>query len=266
MQSESRILVWDLATRLFHWTLAGGFIAAATISLVLGDDSPLFPYHAIVGLTLVLMVGLRVAWGVVGTRYARFGSFAFGPSAIIEYSRGVLTGKGMRHIGHNPGSSLAIFLMLAIILGLGATGFMLGTGNESVKEIHELLSYSMLGVVAVHILGVIIHSVRHRENITASMVHGRKSGDPSASIKSAQPIAGVAFLLIVGAWAFGLVRAYDPATMTTRLPLLGTTLTLGENESEEGEEGEEGEAAGERGAAGAGGASQSEQQEDDDDD
>ena len=243
MQSESRILVWDRATRLFHWTLAGGFIAAATISLVLGDDSPLFPYHAIVGLTLVLMVGLRVAWGVVGTRYARFGSFAFGPSAIIEYSRGVLTGKGMRHIGHNPGSSLAIFLMLAIILGLGTTGFMLGTGNESVKEIHELLSYSMLGVVAVHILGVIIHSVRHRENITASMIHGHKVAEASDAISSARPLIAATFLLIAGLWALGLVRNYNPATQTTTLPLLGTVLQLGENENEggRGTEGNRGE-------------------------
>ena len=229
----TRILVWDWATRAFHWLFAGGFIAAATISLALGEHSPLFPYHAIIGLTLVLMVLLRVMWGLIGTRYARFASFAHGPSAVMRYSRGILTGKGDRHIGHNPGSSVAIFLMLAIMLGLGATGFMLGTGNEGVKEIHELLSYAMLAVVAVHVLGVVLHTVRHRENITASMVHGRKSGDTSQAIKSALPLAGAAFVLVVGAWAFGLVRAYDPATMTTRLPILGTSLTLGENEREE---------------------------------
>lgn len=228
MQSESRVLVWDLATRLFHWIFAGGFAAAATLSLVLDDDSPLFPYHAIIGLTLVLMVVMRVAWGLVGTRYARFASFVYGPRSIIEYSRGVLTGRGARHIGHNPGSSVAIFLMLALMLGLGITGFMMGTGTKGIKDIHELMSYAMLGVIGVHILGVAVHTLRHRENITASMVHGRKMADPSAAIRSAQPIAAAVLLLVAGAWAFGLARNFDAATARTRLPVLGTSLKLGD--------------------------------------
>jgi hypothetical protein len=67
----SRALVWDLPVRLFHWLFAGGFIAAAIIALVLGDDSLLFPFHAIIGLVLVFLVVLRVIWGFIGSRYAR---------------------------------------------------------------------------------------------------------------------------------------------------------------------------------------------------
>ena len=77
-----RTLVWDIPTRLFHWLFAGGFIAAAVIALGQSDDSPLFPYHGIIGLALGLMLVLRVLWGIVGTRHARFGSFAFGPRAV----------------------------------------------------------------------------------------------------------------------------------------------------------------------------------------
>lgn len=64
----ARVLIWDLPTRLFHWLFAGGFRAAVFIAIVIGEDGALFPYHAIIGLTIALMVILRLAWGVAGTR------------------------------------------------------------------------------------------------------------------------------------------------------------------------------------------------------
>ncbi len=232
----NRVLIWDLPTRLFHWLLSGGFIAAAIISLVLGEDSWLFPYHAIIGLTIALMVCLRVVWGVAGTRYARFGTFIFGPGAVVEYMKGTLVGGGKRYIGHNPGSAVAIFALLVLVLAMAVTGIMLGQGNESLKEIHEILSYFTVGVVVVHVLGVALHTIRHRENITASMIHGKKNAEPSDAIPSARPIIALAFLVIAGAWAAGLVRGYNPATQTTTLPLIGTELQLGESENEGGHE------------------------------
>lgn len=227
-----RTLVWDVPTRLFHWLLATGFGGAASISMLLDDDGPLFPYHAMIGLTLSLMVGMRVIWGLVGTRYARFGSFAFGPRAVLAYIKSTLLGGGARHIGHNPGSAYAIFAMLLLLAALGVTGFMLGRGNEGVKEIHELCANVMLGVVGIHILGVALHTMRHRENITASMIHGKKAAEPADAIPSARPIFGVVFLAITAAWALGILWNYDPSTRSTTLPLIGAALQLGEAEHE----------------------------------
>lgn len=79
----ARTLVWDLPTRLFHWIFAFGFAIAAVIALGLGDDSPAFPLHALIGLVLGMAIALRVMWGFVGSRHARFASFAFGPSAVL---------------------------------------------------------------------------------------------------------------------------------------------------------------------------------------
>lgn len=230
------VLIWDLPTRLFHWILATGFAVSAILALGLGDDSPLFPYHAIIGLTITLMVVLRIIWGIVGTRYARFGSFIFGPGAVIEYMKGALFGGGKRHIGHNPGSAVAIFALLALVLALAVTGFMMGRGNEAIKEVHEILAWVTVGVVAVHVLGVASHTIRHRENITASMIHGKKHAEPSDAITSGRQLIAVVLLAIAGAWSVGLVRNYTPATQTTTLPLLGTSLQLGENEYEGGKE------------------------------
>lgn len=228
----SRVLIWDLPTRLFHWLLAAGFSIAAVIALLLGDDSSLFPYHSIIGLTLAIMVALRLVWGLVGTRFARFTSFAFGPTAVLAYLTGVARGTGSRHIGHNPASAYAIYTMLGLIIALAATGIMMGTGNESVKDIHEFLAYAMLAVVGVHVLGVIVHTIRFKENITASMIHGRKHADAALAISSARPIGAAVFLVMTGAFTLSLLTRYDPATQQTTLPLFDTRITLGEAESE----------------------------------
>ena len=167
-----------------------------------------------------------------GTRYARFGTFIFGPGAVIEYMKGTLVGDGKRYVGHNPGSALAIFALLALVLAMAVTGVMMGLGNESVKDIHEILAWVMVGVAVMHVLGVALHTIRHRENITASMIHGKKHAEPVDAIASSKPIIAIILLIAVGAWTMGLVRNYNPVTQSTTLPLIGTVLQLGENENE----------------------------------
>lgn len=236
MSIVSKNLVWDLPTRLFHWLFAAGFTVAAVTALLPDDDSPLFPYHALIGLTITLMVSLRVVWGIIGSRYARFASFAFGPAAVAQYMKGTLLGGARRYIGHNPGSAYAIFAMFLLMVGLAATGIMMGRGNEGVKELHEALAYVTVGVVIAHVLGVVLHTVRHRENIVAGMIHGRKDIDPADSIRSAHPVAAAVFLIAAAAWAFGLVSSFDPTARTTRLPILGVSLQIGEAEHDRGGE------------------------------
>lgn len=232
MSKLGRVLIWDLPTRLFHWLLVVGFSVAAVLALVVGDDGPLFPYHAILGLTLALMVVLRVFWGLVGSRYARFSSFAYGPRALLAYLRGVLREGGARHAGHNPGSAWAIFAMLGLILALSATGLLLGLGNEAIEELHELLAYSMVGVAVLHVLGVALHTVRQRENITASMIHGRKEAEAGAGITAQHYVAATVFLVLSCAWAWGLLASYDAASRSTKLPVIGVSVQLGEAEDD----------------------------------
>lgn len=223
-----RILIWDLPTRLFHWLLAGSFIGSFTIANVVDDDSSTFVVHMLLGAVMGVMVAFRLVWGVIGSRYARFGSFAFGPRDVLAYLEGTFRGRGKRYLGHNPGSSVAIWAMLALTLGLGASGAFMST-NEALEEVHEILAYALLGVVITHVLGVLWHTLRHRENITASMVTGTKEGEPSEGISSIHPIAAVAFLLLTAAWTAVLIRGYDPATRGVVLPF-DTRLQLGEGQ------------------------------------
>lgn len=229
----ARILVWDLPTRLFHWLFAGSFAAAFTIGQVVDDDAAAFKLHMLLGGVMAFMVLLRVVWGLVGSRHARFASFAFGPRAIVDYLGRALRGQETHHAGHNPGSSVAILLMLALALGLAGTGAFMSRGGEVLEEAHEVLAYLMVTVVAVHVAGVAWHTYRHRENITRGMIDGHKVADPEQGIGSTHPVVAVVFLALVGLWTAGLVQGYDPATERVTLPLVGASFVLGEGEEHE---------------------------------
>lgn len=229
----TRVLVWDLPTRLFHWLFAGSFVAAFTIGQVVDDDAAAFKLHMLLGGVMAFMVALRALWGFVGSRHARFSAFAFGPRAVYDYLSRALRGQETPHPGHNPGSSVAIFLMLALALGLAGTGAFMSRGGEVLEEAHEVLAYLMVTVVAAHVAGVAWHTYRHRENITRGMIDGHKVADPEQGITSAHPVVAAVFLALVGLWTIGLVRGYDPATGRVTLPLVGASIVLGEEEEHE---------------------------------
>jgi cytochrome b len=208
--------------------LAVGFLTAFGIAQFGGDDSSLFPFHGLLGLVLGFMWLLRIIWGFVGTKHARFESFAYRPGEVLRYLKDALIGRARRYAGHNPGSSAAALAMFVLLPGIVATGLLMGSGMEWVEDLHQLLAYAMIAVVLVHILGLALHTSRHRENIALSMVNGLQAGDPRDAIRSARPLVGVAFLLLTGLWAGGLYRNYDPGTGQTVLPVVGSTVQLTE--------------------------------------
>lgn len=222
--------VYDWPTRIFHWLFAATFAGAFFIGKTFDDDSPNFPYHMLLGMTLVAGVVFRIIWGFTGSRYARFGSFILKPSAALTYFKHVLSGKGPRFPGHNPASSWAALVMMALGLGLGATGYLMTSGGnkELFEELHELLGNLLLVTAIVHIAGVSLHTLVHRELIGLSMVHGRKkSVEGQHGIARSHWVAGLMFLALVGGFALHLVKSYDPTHRT--LNLFGTTLNLGES-------------------------------------
>jgi cytochrome b len=200
-----RTLIWDVPTRLFHWTLASSFAGAW---LTRASD-PWLAVHVFFGYLMLGLIGFRIIWGLVGTHYARFDSFWYGPKAAITYLRQVLSGKAMRHIGHNPSGSLAIYLLLVIAMAIGLSG-MLTLGSEEqhgllagwfdiaqggqFKNVHEMLVNLMLALVLVHIAGVIVESLLHKENLARSMLTGIKLAGSSA--QQALPRWRVAFVML----------------------------------------------------------------------
>lgn len=210
--SAERTRVWDLPTRIFHWTFAGSFALAWLTS----ESERWMNLHLMLGYTFAAMLLFRLLWGVVGSRYARFSSFLFSPSALFAYLRSLVAGRPEHHLGHNPAGAVAIFLML----GLGAVVAITGlatyqdVGGEWLEELHEGAASAMLAVVVIHIAGVVVSSLMHRENLARAMVTGWKRGAPAEGIGAPHWLAGIVLLLAVlgtwGAWQAGLTGGLLP--------------------------------------------------------
>ncbi len=208
------IRVWDLPVRVFHWLLALSFTGAYLTAEM--DDWRLV--HVTLGYTLAGLVGFRIIWGVVGTDSARFSRFVRGPQTTLRYLRSMIDGRPQHFTGHNPAGAMAIVLMLVIALFLASSGWLLYTerAGEWMEEVHELIANLMLAVVLLHVAGVIVASLLHRENLAKAMVTGYKqatSGTPAQSLR-----AGTALLLLIavlGFWWWQGSAAEAPASDST---------------------------------------------------
>ena len=182
----NKIRIWVLPIRLFHWTFAGSLTAALAIGFLVDDDSPLFQFHALVGLVAAFSLVVRLGLGLVGSKYNRFTAFPVRPGEAAGYFCGVLTGKARRYLAHNPGGAIAALLMFAVVPLLVVTGA--GGFGEAGEELHEGLAIALLALIGAHLAGLVWHTLRHREPIALSMVTGRKDGPEAASLPSAQPL------------------------------------------------------------------------------
>ena len=198
-----KIRVWDVPTRVGHWMLASAFIVA----LASGDSEAMRLVHVTVGLTFTGVLAFRLFWGVAGTRYARFTSFLFSPREVYAYLRSIVQGRADHWVGHNPAGSYAIYLLLlsgVIVAGTGIASYT-KVGGDWVEQAHEVVSYLMLGVVGVHVAGVLVSSKLHRENLVRSMLDGYKQGMDTQAISSFRPL-WLAGLLVIAAAASLLVK------------------------------------------------------------
>jgi cytochrome b len=158
--------------RVFHWSLAALFV----IAYVTGDE--IEKVHIAAGYTIGALLALRIVWGLVGPRHARFANFVRPPRAVLAYLRDVMLFRAPRYLGHNPAGGAMIVALIVMLAGTCATGLMMTTdafwGAEWVEEVHEALANLTAGLVALHILGVLVASFEHGENLVKAMVTGRK--------------------------------------------------------------------------------------------
>lgn len=197
LQTPSRILVWDLPTRLFHWLLATAFLGA----WLTAESERWRDLHALLGYTMLVLVAFRLVWGFVGTRYARFASFVYGPRDVLAYLRGLTNLRAAHCTGHNPVGSWAIYGLLGLVLLVGATGIATfnDAGGHWVEDLHEGTANAMLALVFVHIAGVLAGSVLHRENLVGAMLTGYKAGRADDGIGRPRRIVAMLLLALIAA-------------------------------------------------------------------
>jgi cytochrome b len=195
------VAVWDPVVRITHWALAAGFLIAY-FSPEEGGANP-GNLHVWAGYALGAIVLLRVLWGFVGPRYARFSDFVFGPTAVVKYLIDLVFGHPRRYLGHSPAGgamvvALLVTLAASVVTGVAAYGDRgkgpLANGvtmpitrayaesNEAgpsgsgsvIGELHGAITTITLILVILHIVGVVVASVMHRENLVTAMISGKK--------------------------------------------------------------------------------------------
>ena len=184
--TRQEVKVWDPLVRLFHWSLAAGFVVA----YVSGEEWETL--HVYAGYTIAGLLVFRLIWGLIGTRHARFSDFVTRPSVAWRYLKDTLKGKAKRYLGHNPaGAAMIVVLLLSLLFttvsGLalyaiedqagplaGVMGQLGEHWEELFEELHEFFANFSVLLVLIHIGGVIVESLLHRENLVRSMFTGRK--------------------------------------------------------------------------------------------
>lgn len=183
--AQQDIKVWDIFVRIFHWSLVLSF----TVAWLTEDD--LMTLHTYAGYAVAGLVTLRLVWGFIGSPYARFSNFAYGFGAMKAFLKDTLQFKARRYLGHNPAGAVMIFLMLAGLILTAGSGMMLygaeegagplagmaaslGAYEHTLEDLHEFFANLTLLMVFVHIAGVVVESLIHRENLARAMVTGRK--------------------------------------------------------------------------------------------
>lgn len=211
MTNGLRVKVWDLPLRLFHWLL----VAAIALAFLSSDEgSPLNQWHILAGWIAGILIVFRLVWGFVGGEHSRFSDFVR-PSRIFEHLSGLAKGRLEPTLGHNPLGAMAVLLMLVLAALTVATG---AFGGEPMEDLHEIVGWTLLAMVAVHILAVVIMSILQHENLVRSMISGTKPAQRHPGARDARSPGAAALVLgviaVVGATI--AVLRYDPHAFTLR--------------------------------------------------
>ena len=192
MSNSSKIMVWDPLVRFFHWSLASAFIIAYV------TEENFMVVHSWAGYLILALISVRFIWGFIGTRYARFSDFVYSSQSIVEFLKDTLKFKAKRYIGHNPAGGAMVILLMVSLFITTTSGILVygaeeqagpvahwfsqagGFWAEILEGLHEFFANFTLLLVVVHVVGVVVESLIHQENLVSSMVSGLKSSKPDS--------------------------------------------------------------------------------------
>jgi cytochrome b len=210
--ATARTRVWDLPTRLFHWTLA-----TAVIGLVATGLTGVMEWHFRLGYTVLALLLFRLTWGFVGGRWSRFSAFIYAPGAVVAYLRGRAHPDHL--IGHTPLGALSVFGVLAILAVQVATGlmaddeisasgpltrFVAGSVVSAATSWHKAQGkWIVIALVSLHVLAVLFYVVIKGHKLVRPMISGDKlvsevTAAPSRDDAASRLMALVLFLICAG--------------------------------------------------------------------
>jgi cytochrome b len=187
---KQSVLVWDFPVRVFHWLLVISFAGAWLTS----ESEAQQLIHYAFGYSACALILFRIAWGIVGTRHARFTDFIKGPTATWQHIKSLLVGRQYSGAGHNPVGALVMTSLMILILLIDLTGYWIVKGvlGEFMSGAHEAISNLALGFVLIHVAAAIIMSLLQKENLVRSMFNGLKQGSSEQAIRYPMYLVGMA--------------------------------------------------------------------------
>lgn len=200
------IKTWDLGLRLFHWLL----VASVSLAFLSSEeDSVLAAWHVPAGWVAAVLIGFRLVWGIVGGEHARFANL-IRPSGMKGHVTGLFAGRVHASLGHNPLGGIAVLGLLGLTAATVFTGI---TGGE---DIHEVIAWTLLAMIALHVVAVVAMSFLTRDNLIGAMMTGRKktthfpnAQDAAPPVRLAVPLA----MLAVAGSGYAATRI-DPGAFT----------------------------------------------------
>ncbi|MDO6468797.1 cytochrome b/b6 domain-containing protein [Neptunomonas phycophila] len=208
-QPERTIKVWDISVRLLHWMLVLG-IGFLWYSGETGGN--IMTWHMYVGYLMLGLVTYRVIWGLIGSKYARFGAFLTGPFVTMKYAALFLVGREKHYLSHNPLGSWMVFILLLLVLiqastGLFATDDIFTEGPlyalipsdiaDILTRIHKLNFNILLACIGAHVFAVLIHAVFKRDKLIKAMFTGNKVTHDPHAISIKEPFIRIGITAII---------------------------------------------------------------------
>ncbi|MBS0431800.1 MAG: cytochrome b/b6 domain-containing protein [Proteobacteria bacterium] len=207
MPNTSRVVVWDLPTRLFHWTLA------ILILLQYGTAEwhwLSMRWHVWFGYATLALLLFRVIWGFAGSQTSRFGGFVRGPARVLGYVRDLAAQRARTGVGHNPLGGWSVLAMLACLLVQTVTGLFASNRRHTefgpwadrvsqdwsrrLTEIHEINQNLLLVLIALHVAAILFYWIGKQDNLIGPMLHGHKEVASPPSLRFASSVRALCVL------------------------------------------------------------------------
>lgn len=189
--AASTVRVWDLPTRLFHWTLAL-CVTGSLVSAEIGGGA--LAWHFWFGYAVFALLAFRLVWGLIGGRWSRFTSFVYGPATFLRYLRGQSRSDEHVDVGHSPLGALSVFALIAVLAAQVATGLVADDEIATVGPLNRLVSsdlalsatswhksfgqWAVFGLIGLHIAAILYYVMVKRRTLVAPMISGDKALPP----------------------------------------------------------------------------------------
>lgn len=181
------VRVWDLPTRIFHWTLVLALLGLVITGKVGGNA---LEWHMRLGMLVFILLGFRLVWGLVGGYWSRFARFIYAPATLLRYLRGEHRPGDHFEVGHNPLGAGSVFALIGFLALQVGTGLFADDEIATVGPLNRFVStdtglaatawhknwgqWILIALIVLHIAAVVFYLVRKRTNLIRPMLEGDK--------------------------------------------------------------------------------------------